>query len=199
LIAAGNVTEGASFDMDIVTEKKCSRCKKVKPIADFSLNKHFRDGYSYNCKKCCSETSKEYRTKHPEKHRRSGQEWKEKNREKARAINRKWYAGHKEVSVKATLRWVSNNLESTMQKRRVYKSNYKARKRNAEGSITSKEWIELCNKYGNQCLRCGRSDVKLTLDHVIPLSLGGSNSIDNIQPLCMSCNCSKQDRWEDYR
>jgi 5-methylcytosine-specific restriction endonuclease McrA len=39
----------------------------------------------------------------------------------------------------------------------------------------------------------------LTEDHVVPLSLGGSNDIDNIQPLCKSCNSSKRGRHIDYR
>ena len=45
--------------------------------------------------------------------------------------------------------------------------------------------------YGHRCLRCGSRDELLTVDHVIPLSLGGANSIDNIQPLCEGCNLLK--------
>lgn len=35
---------------------------------------------------------------------------------------------------------------------------------------------------------------KLTMDHIIPLNKGGLHRIDNVQPLCISCNCSKQDK-----
>jgi 5-methylcytosine-specific restriction endonuclease McrA len=48
-------------------------------------------------------------------------------------------------------------------------------------------------------LCCGRPDVKLTQDHVVPLARGGSNLIDNIQPLCASCNSSKGTQTIDYR
>jgi 5-methylcytosine-specific restriction endonuclease McrA len=53
--------------------------------------------------------------------------------------------------------------------------------------------------YGGRCLCCGRNDVTLTVDHIVPLVMGGSNDISNIQPLCRSCNCSKQAKNIDYR
>lgn len=66
------------------------------------------------------------------------------------------------------------------------------------GSFTETEWRDLCARYNNRCLRCGQQR-KLTADHVIPLALGGGSNIDNIQPLCLSCNSSKGKGTEDYR
>jgi len=52
--------------------------------------------------------------------------------------------------------------------------------------------------HGSSCLACG-SDEDICIDHVIPVSKGGENSIDNYQPLCKSCNSSKRDKIKDYR
>ena len=37
------------------------------------------------------------------------------------------------------------------------------------------------------------------MDHVVPLKLGGANTVDNVQPLCGSCNCKKHLKIIDYR
>lgn len=76
-----------------------------------------------------------------------------------------------------------------------------ARKKGASGTHTIEEWNDLKRKYDHMCLCCKQFEptVRLTADHIIPLSLGGSNSIENIQPLCKSCNSRKWAKIIDYR
>lgn len=78
---------------------------------------------------------------------------------------------------------------------------YKHRRRawaEQRGSFTRQEWLDLCARYNHKCLACGASEA-LTADHIVPLSKGGSNTIDNIQPLCWTCNNRKITRTADYR
>lgn len=65
-----------------------------------------------------------------------------------------------------------------------------ARERGAAGSHTLEQWNDLKIEFDNKCAFC-RKEVKLTKDHIIPLSEGGTDYIDNIQPLCKSCNSKK--------
>lgn len=46
------------------------------------------------------------------------------------------------------------------------------------------------------CSYCGTYEGigKLTIDHFIPLSLGGDNSIHNLVWCCNKCNCGKRDK-----
>jgi 5-methylcytosine-specific restriction endonuclease McrA len=76
----------------------------------------------------------------------------------------------------------------------------RARQRGISGSHTLAEWRELCVKFGNRCVCCGKAR-KLTRDHIVPISNPkATNNIGNLQPLCYSCNSAKGNRRiTDYR
>lgn len=57
--------------------------------------------------------------------------------------------------------------------------------------------MEIFERDGNRCLRCG-SQEQLSLDHIVPLSKGGTNDESNLQTLCRRCNSSKGDAIKSY-
>lgn len=62
--------------------------------------------------------------------------------------------------------------------------------------FTHEEVLKLLQDQDNQCVGCFVSfdSVAFETDHIIPLVVGGSNTIENIQLLCRSCNTSKSNK-----
>src|SRR3970282_360244 len=54
-------------------------------------------------------------------------------------------------------------------------------------------WDSIKEYYGHRCAYCG-ARTKLTRDHMVPRSRGGTMSKDNIAPACESCNMRKGDQ-----
>jgi len=98
----------------------------------------------------------------------------ERNGEKIRAKSRQWR--------------VDNPDKARHQDRST-----KAARRGASGSHTLAEWRDRCHQFDGRCAYCGSSD-DITKDHMIPISRGGSDSIDNVVPACLSCNLKKSAR-----
>lgn len=86
-------------------------------------------------------------------------------------------------------KWIGDNREykNFLNLRRM------ARKKNAEGLHTFEEWQEIKKEFNYICPACGKdeSEIKLTEDHIVPLSKNGTDYINNIQPLCKICNSIK--------
>lgn len=64
---------------------------------------------------------------------------------------------------------------------------------------TKEEWIEMVLFFECICVRCFCLPDKIEKDHVIPLYQGGSDGLDNLQPLCQKCNRGKGSEDFDWR
>jgi 5-methylcytosine-specific restriction endonuclease McrA len=190
--------------------KHCSRCGLLKARSEFHKNRSQPDGLQAYCKPCQNAKVRERYFADVEKSRAEAREktkrYIDRNKEKVRQRYRDWYAKsgadwHRQWQPEHRER--TNELKRERRRANPEKTNAETKHRHAmrlgaEGSHTQAEWDALCEQHGGICLACGEAK-PLTRDHVVPLTKGGGDGIDNIQPLCMPCNARKGTRSTDYR
>lgn len=192
--------------------KICSKCKTWRPIERYRKRLISRDRYEYICRECTNAKGQEWRANHKERVSELNREFYEAHREERKAYHRQYRVGHKsyfDEKIKEfrsdnpdyhrsyMRRWIRKNPEKQTERdnrRRIFKMGKPT-------SFTAAEWATLKQRYNYTCLRCGKCEpeIKLTADHIVPISKGGVGMIDNIQPLCKPCNTAKHDRTIDYR
>lgn len=198
--------------MNKIITRICSKCGEEKSLDNYTIRKI--DGkHRPDCKDCvrayhkkiydeqveerrayAREYSKRYYQTVKDKKRQYAVENKDKIKQRMHKYQKDYYPKNKEHINEKNNRWRIENPEQAS----ALRQNRRALESKAEGSFTKEEWKNLCDKYGNRCLKCGKEG-KMSVDHVVPLSKGGSNWITNIQPLCFPCNASKHTETIDYR
>jgi 5-methylcytosine-specific restriction endonuclease McrA len=175
--------------------KRCNKCGISKDESEFYTDSSRADGLTYRCKACIKAAGAKYVAKH---------------RGERRAYSKRYYAEHSDERKEYMTTYDAKHRDEHKAYMAKYYIEHPDRAKTAwikrraliagsEGSFTIEEWLDLLEKYNYMCLCCSRDDAELTIDHVVPLSLGGSNDISNIQPLCLTCNLSKGVRTVDYR
>ena len=139
--------------------------------------------------------ARQWRQDNSDKMRSISRKWYQANREKVRANTRQWQQANREKECARVRRWQKSNPEKT----RAQTRKRRALKNGQAEHFTEYEWKLLCDQYGNHCIYPGCDKTDLSPDHVVPLSWGGKDTIDNIQPLCLSHNSSKGATYVDYR
>ena len=80
--------------------------------------------------------------------------------------------------------------------RQLCEARRRTKKREGVCTLTKAEWRDILERYNQSCVYCNRSDLKLTQDHVIPISKGGHHTKENVVPACRSCNSRKSARLD---
>ena len=182
--------------------KQCSKCKKLKPFSEYYKRKNRKSGYQPACKKCEIQRTKKWIKENKEsvKQREKTRYYANKNilneqsriyhAENREAINQKRRQKHienleheKEVS----RLWKKNNPELVRNQSARRRAN---KKNNGEYKLTKKELTKL---YSSNCFYCGKNK-SIEIDHVIPLSRGGTHSIGNLVSACRNCNARKNNK-----
>jgi 5-methylcytosine-specific restriction endonuclease McrA len=123
---------------------------------------------------------KKYRTENPDKRRLAMLDWRVRNPDKVKDYSAQYYKEHPET------------VKANRDKRR-------ARILNAQGEYTADDIKRLYEDQEGHCAYCGIGIFPdlykdMHIDHVMPLSRGGSNAPDNLVLTCQPCNQSKSDK-----
>lgn len=101
------------------------------------------------------------------------------------------YEDHREYRKKKLRDWFEKNKDYA----KLKWHERRARIKGNGGSHTSNDIQEILESQKHKCVACGVSiKSKRHIDHIIPLSKGGTNDKTNIQLLCPSCNIAKKDK-----
>ena len=147
--------------------KTCPRCKisYTLPVENFHVNNSRKDGLQVYCKPCSNAERRRYYTT----------------------------PGVRERNAAAHIVWRNNNsdrMARIQHNRRALKLN------NYVDRYTKQDVDELYKELQGRCAYCfihmHRLDVQI--EHIVPISKGGPDTLCNITLACKSCNTSKSDR-----
>jgi 5-methylcytosine-specific restriction endonuclease McrA len=103
------------------------------------------------------------------------------NIEEGRAKRREYERTHRAEANVRSLKWAKANAD----KRQVHVRVNNLRKRG--GEFDGETWAKIIESQHHLCFDCGELDT-LTVGHLHPVALGGSNARENLVGQCFPCN-----------
>lgn len=168
--------------------KRCAGCHAAAKKA------RARAAYDENPEKGRA-TSRAWRAANPEKAKSSYTEWRAKNVAQENARFRAWYQQNVDRQRRRSIEWCRKNPGYS---KRRYANNPEAKKarelkRRSMGSVDVLLRAAVNDAAGGICSYCLRR-AALTMDHVLPISRGGSHGPENLVMACAACNSAKGTR-----
>jgi 5-methylcytosine-specific restriction endonuclease McrA len=180
--------------------KACTKCGEIKPatLEFFHKDPHKKTGLTSHCKSCKSQYHKNNLKIYREYYRKNREDILEK---------RKHYreANHEKIIQRDKIYREVNSEFFNASHRKAKRKRKALRLQNGHSPYSE---AEVLNTYGTNCHLCGQSidfeaprssgafgwELGLHIDHVIPISKGGSDTLENVKPAHGRCNVSKGNR-----
>lgn len=150
--------------------KRCTLCGVPKTPDAFNKCSRHLDGLGSWCRDCNKSNSAS---------------WAARNAGQKNALNARWYEANTARVKQNVVRWRRDNHARHLWHNRTRR----ARQNGAAGTASPEQVAARVAYFGGRCSYCGGAYEHL--DHVIPLSRGGSNWPANLRPSCIKCNTQK--------
>lgn len=181
--------------------KACSGCKQVKPYEAFNVKSSTPTGRASACAACTNERKRNLSPEQRERKNAKNRQYRAENPEAVKATNRKQYLSDRKNRIAMASQRIKDNpakhakYMAISKKRRHLQIAADARRRNARRKsngvfFISKKELERLNR--GPCFYC-QATGKMTIDHVVAIARGGTDSIGNLVAACKSCNSRKRE------
>ena len=197
----------------VMDSKACSKCGEVKSHDLYYNKKSGPLGKASACKDCCKvgwhkllsrkgdtirARQRELYSLNVDTRRANDLAYRVRNRDRLTSEYAIYREANKDEINKRSREYYSQWSKTTSGKASITTRRQKRRAIKNEtpvhNSVTPSEWAAILKSSSGECSYCCATEVPMELEHVIPLSKGGLNSVCNITVACKSCNCSKSNK-----
>lgn len=190
--------------------KRCPKCGEIKPLTEYHRDATHKDGSGSRCKVCDAARRRAYHEAHREEDSARGRAYHEAHKEEANAWSRAYYEAHKKEIAARQAAYREIHKKEIAARDRAYRKTPQgravnnavhARRRGNPGlqALTADMIQEVTEASDGICPYCGETFEDGHIDHIIPVSKGGTNDRENLVYCCAHCNLSKRDKdLEDW-
>jgi len=183
--------------------KTCTKCKQTKPVSEYYFN-HGTTTPRSRCKPCVNLCSNISRKKDPDKYRKQNLAYYYKNKDALNEYRRaKWPEVYEQTKTHRSAKDKKYRTENPDKINAIARRKRAMKRANGWEKYTEAQVLEL---YGTNCHICGDPidlslnrkigseswEMSLHIDHVIPISKGGPDTLANVKPSHGKCNLKKR-------
>ena len=168
-------------DRPLTAAERTKRWREAHP----DRAKAAQERYKENHPGATAAASRRYYARNAESEKARAMAWREANREESRRHRRESYFRNRDKNLAAMKEWAQKNAAKVRNYQHV------RRERAVQNGIFYITDKDLNRLVASPCAECGSTD-RIEIDHIIPISRGGTHGIGNLQPLCYDCNRSKR-------
>lgn len=194
----------------------CPKCGIEKPLSDYYKNKTYKSGYGTNSCKVCHVAINLKKAKDSQQVKDYKAAWALENRDRLAAKSKQYRENNKEEIAQKKREYNATEEGKAKSKARFEKwkeanpdgvNAISRRRRARKASVESEPYTEqdVLDMWGTDCHLCGEPvDLEaprstwfpgwergLHMEHVIPLNVGGPDTVENVKPSHGLCNLKK--------